>query len=170
MIHSDGSEGSRQEVHMSVHQWSSCDDVWRPVSPALVEPVTGTITNITQQQMSQSTLVMLPKHLLQLLLHDAPLRIFWKCLSSHIFYLYLMLLMVGLSYTCWFCLLGKRLVWLYSHRILGRVCSHFTLKRHGPFVAFYCKIMLISISYNYCSVLTTNKCFIETELTSELTS
>ena len=31
-----------------------------------------------------------------------------------------------------------------------------TLKRHGPFVAFnfYCKIMLISISYNYCSVLT----------------
>ena len=30
---------------------------------------------------------------------------------------------------------------------------------------FYCKIMLISISYNYCSVLTANKCFIETELT-----
>ena len=47
--------------------------------------------------------------------------------------------------------------------------SHFdcTLKRHGPFVAFnfYCKILLISISYNYCSVLTANKCFIETELT-----
>ena len=42
------------------------------------------------------------------------------------------------------------------------------LKRHGRFVAFYfyCKIMLISISYNYCSVLTANKCFIETELTS----
>ena len=42
------------------------------------------------------------------------------------------------------------------------------LKRHGPFVTFYfyCKIMLISISYNYCSVLTANKCFIETELTS----
>ena len=38
------------------------------------------------------------------------------------------------------------------------------LKRHGQFVAFdfYCKIMLISISYNYCSVLTANKCFIET--------
>ena len=38
-------------------------------------------------------------------------------------------------------------------------------KRHGQFVAFYfyCKIMLISISYNYCS---TNKCFIEKELTS----
>ena len=30
---------------------------------------------------------------------------------------------------------------------------------------FYCKIMLISISYNYCSVLTANKCFIETEMT-----
>ena len=43
-----------------------------------------------------------------------------------------------------------------------------SLKRHGPFVTFYfyCKIMLISISYNYCSVLTANKCFIETELTS----
>ena len=42
------------------------------------------------------------------------------------------------------------------------------LKRHDQFVAFYfyCKIMLISISYNYCSVLTANKCFIETELTS----
>ena len=41
------------------------------------------------------------------------------------------------------------------------------LKRHDQFVAFYfyCKIMLISISYNYCSVLTANKCFIETELT-----
>ena len=32
------------------------------------------------------------------------------------------------------------------------------LERHGPLVAFYfyCKIMLISISYNYCSVLTAN--------------
>ena len=40
------------------------------------------------------------------------------------------------------------------------------LKRHDQFVAFYCKIMLISISYNYCSVLTANKYFIETELTS----
>ena len=42
------------------------------------------------------------------------------------------------------------------------------LKRHDQFVAFYfdCKIMLISMSYNYCSVLTANKCFIETELTS----
>ena len=29
----------------------------------------------------------------------------------------------------------------------------------------YCKIMLISISYNYCNVLTANKCFIETKLT-----
>ena len=42
------------------------------------------------------------------------------------------------------------------------------LKRHDQFVAFYfyCKIMLITISYNYCSVLTANKYFIETELTS----
>ena len=40
------------------------------------------------------------------------------------------------------------------------------LKRHGPFVIlFYCKIMLISISYNYCSVPTAN--FIETELNGE---
>ena len=28
---------------------------------------------------------------------------------------------------------------------------------------FYCKIMLISISYNYCSVLTAKKYFIEIE-------
>ena len=42
------------------------------------------------------------------------------------------------------------------------------LKRHDQFMAFYCyrKIMLISISYNYCSVLAANKCFNETELTS----
>ena len=44
------------------------------------------------------------------------------------------------------------------------------LKRHDQFVAFYfyCNIMLISIhiSYNYCSILTANKWFIETELTS----
>ena len=42
------------------------------------------------------------------------------------------------------------------------------LKRHGPFMTFYfyCKIMLISIRYNYCSVLTANKCFVKTELTS----
>ena len=40
------------------------------------------------------------------------------------------------------------------------------VKRHGVFVAFYfyCKIMLISVSYNYCSILTANKCFNETEL------
>ena len=31
------------------------------------------------------------------------------------------------------------------------------IKRHDQFVAFYCKIMLISISYNYCSILTANK-------------
>ncbi len=42
------------------------------------------------------------------------------------------------------------------------------LRRHDQFVVFYfyCKIMLISKSYNYCSVLTANKCFIETELIS----
>ena len=50
------------------------------------------------------------------------------------------------------------------HGIFGVKAS--VLKRHDQFVAFYfyCKIMLISIiSYKYCSVLTTNKCFIETE-------
>ena len=38
---------------------------------------------------------------------------------------------------------------------LGETCL---LKRHGPFVTFYfyCKIVLFSVSYNYCSVLTTN--------------
>ena len=42
------------------------------------------------------------------------------------------------------------------------------LKRRDQVMAFYfyCTIMLISISYNYCSVLTANKCVIETELTS----
>ena len=52
---------------------------------------------------------------------------------------------------------------LGEHRV-----NLYMLKRHDQFVAFYfyCKFMLISISYNYCSVLTTNKCFIETELTS----
>ena len=52
---------------------------------------------------------------------------------------------------------------------LSTLCMTLVIvKRHGPFVAFYFyfKIMLISISYNYCSVLTANKCFIETELTS----
>ena len=48
-----------------------------------------------------------------------------------------------------------------------KVNAHF-LKRHGPFVTFYfyCELVLISISYNYCSILTANKCLIETELTS----
>ena len=51
------------------------------------------------------------------------------------------------------------------------VFRYTVLKRHDQFVAFYfyCEIMLISISYNYCSILTgvtVNKCFIETELTS----
>ena len=52
--------------------------------------------------------------------------------------------------------------------LLWNIITANSLKRHDQFVAFYfyCKIMLISISYNYCSVLTANKCFIETELTS----
>ena len=47
---------------------------------------------------------------------------------------------------------------------LKTFAEHYTLKRHDQFAAFYfyCKIMLISVSYDYCSVLTTNK--------SELTS
>ena len=49
-----------------------------------------------------------------------------------------------------------------------RACPLSTLKPHGPFVAFnfYCKIMLIGISYNYCSVLTANKGFNDIELIS----
>ena len=31
---------------------------------------------------------------------------------------------------------------------------------------FYCKIMLMGISYNYCIVMAANKCFNEIELTS----
>ena len=52
---------------------------------------------------------------------------------------------------------GLRTVWGCIQKLLLHV-----LKRHDQFVAFnfYCKIMLISISYNYCSVLTANKCFI----------
>ena len=57
--------------------------------------------------------------------------------------------------------------WLVHVQMHVKISGHNTLKRHDHFVAFYfyCKIMLISISYNYCSVLTANKCFIETELT-----
>ena len=55
-----------------------------------------------------------------------------------------------------FMLLGE-LMW---HKMKKRPQS---LKRHDQFVAFYfyCKIMLISINYNYCSVLTTNKCLLK---------
>ena len=80
--------------------------------------------------------------------------------------------------------LGADLLVHYGHSCLGNhvlVFSAFLqeysgsdclclglLKRHDQFVAFYfyCKIMLISVSYNCCSVLTANKCFIGTELTS----
>ena len=47
---------------------------------------------------------------------------------------------------------------LYAGRCHGPINQPWPvtgLKRHGSFVAFYfyCKIMLISISYNYCSVI-----------------
>ena len=50
--------------------------------------------------------------------------------------------------------------------VSSSVCHLGGLKRHSPLVTYCCKIMLISISYNYCSVLTASKCFIVTELTS----
>ena len=49
--------------------------------------------------------------------------------------------------------------------VCQRLTSSLTsLKGHGQFVVFdiYCNIMLISTSYNYCSVPTANKCFSET--------
>ena len=49
---------------------------------------------------------------------------------------------------------------------VGAISTANILKRHDQFVAFnfYCKIMLISISYNYCSVLVAIKSFNKTEL------
>ena len=61
-----------------------------------------------------------------------------------------------------------QIVLMHNYPLYGDTCSKQLLKWHDRFVAFYfyCKIILISINYNYCSVLTANKCFIETELTS----
>ena len=47
------------------------------------------------------------------------------------------------------------------YKVCGGGHSGKSLKRHGPFVAFYfyCKIMLYSINYTYYSIKTVKMCF-----------